>query len=285
MRAARAEVGRAGGEGKQRHARAGEAAAAPRVHGGEAGQVAEPPGERAGDEVGVELAAGRDQRRAGRVGLPGDPRRPGRAVQDLLEGRLDERPFLLHHDDLIQPEGEVGDLGRNERVDHPQAHQPHSAAAQLLFAEAHDLQRVAHVQVRLARRDDADTRRGAEILDRVQLIGARVGPGHLHPDALAARFHLRQGGLQHPGRQLMLESPAVQLDAGFVRLDPLDADVHGSDPVGHVGGDLQRYPQPAGPRHRHRVHAHIEDILRVGRVQHGHPEVREQVFRGSRDGG
>jgi hypothetical protein len=127
VRAAGAEVRRARDQRQLRHRAGFRGASAPGVHRREL-RATQPFGQTPGDEVGVQLALGREQRVADGAAA-GDAGCVRSAVEDLLDGRLHERALLLHHDDLVQAGRELLDLVRDQRVDHAQVQQPHPAYA------------------------------------------------------------------------------------------------------------------------------------------------------------
>ena len=55
-------------------------------------------------------------------------------------------------------------------------------------------------------------------------------------------------------------------------------------PVCHVCGDLERGPQAADPAHDRGVHAEVEDVLGIGRVERRDVEVGERHLRRAGDG-
>ena len=172
-----------------------------------------------------------------------------------------------------------------ERVDHAPAAAAVCRAARCPFSSRPRARSAwRSVEERLARGDDADCGAVAEVLNPVQPVGLRVGARHRQPDALPAPLHVGQVGLQHAGGDAVLEPLPVPR---HLRIDGRDAVAVDQDPpgaVGDVGDDLQRDPQPAGTGHRHGVHAQVEHVLWVSRVQDRHPEVGQQQFGGAGDG-
>ena len=73
-------------------------------------------------------------------------------------------------------------------------------------------------------------------------------------------------------------------DVGQDGRDAVAVDLDRAGPVGDIRDDLQRDPQPAAAGHRDGMRPEVEDVLRIGRVEHGHPEVGQQDLRGARNG-
>ncbi len=245
----------------------------------ESGPGGEPAGQPGGDRIGVEHAIGGEQRGALGCRFAGDTRRGRGAVEDLPDGRLNEAALLLHDDDLVQTVGEPGDLRRNERMNHGQPQQPHARRLQSRLVEPEDTQGLAQVEVRLAGGDQAELGERAEALDLVQPVGLSVGARGVQPDALAGSFHLRQVRLQQARVDLVLESRLGQ-DGRYAIVVELDL----AGPVGDIRDDLQCDPQAAAARHRDGMRPQVEHVLRIGRVEDGHPEVGEQDLGGAGKG-
>ena len=278
VRAAGAEVR---GPGQQRQldpvpARPGP----PRLHRGdiEPVQGARQPG---GHRVGVEFARGGEQDVASRIALTVYGRRRRPAVEDLLDGRLHERALLLDHDQLVEAVGELADDLGFGRPDHAELQQPDPAAAQGSFVQAEHGQRLAHVEVGLAGRDDADpvARRAAH--DPVEAVepGVLQGPGQ--PHAVQGSFQLRQVGAEQPGGRAVCAPPGL---AGLGD-DPAGIDLRRAGPVGYRRGDLQGAPQPGEPGQVMRVQPEVQHVLRIGRVQRGHGQVSQRALNRARHGG
>ena len=110
----------------------------------------------------VEVLCGQPEQKYGvrvTIGSSAGPRRepPSTARrQPPLTRALSPGALLLHDDDLVQTFGELGDLGRDQRVDHSQPQQPHAARAQPRVVKPEDPQRLPDVQVRLPGGDDPD---------------------------------------------------------------------------------------------------------------------------------
>ena len=132
VRAARAEVRGPRGDRQQRQrpptgSGRGQPAPARRL----VDVLGQPRGQRGRYHVRRQLAGRGQQRRARRRRvLPTDHRRVRQAVEQVLDGQLDEGPLLLHHDDLVQAARELADDARFERGDHAQLEHPHPGGGQ-----------------------------------------------------------------------------------------------------------------------------------------------------------
>ena len=111
-----------------------------------------------GDVVGVERALGREQPVAALVLLADDQRLHRGAVEVLAHLHLDQRALLLDDDDHLEAAREileVVDVERPRAADLGQAH-AEPVGARLVDAEV--VERLAHVEIALADRDDAELR-------------------------------------------------------------------------------------------------------------------------------
>ena len=135
------------------------------------------------------------------------------------------------------------------------------------------------VEVGLAGRDDADAVVGGAGHDPVQPVEARVLLGAGLADGELVLFELHQFGAQ--------QAPAGDVRAVAERAevgdDAVGGHLRGRGAVGDVGRDLQRRPQPGDAGHQRGVHAEVEDVLRVGRIEHGHVQVGQGHLRRARD--
>ncbi len=159
-------------------------------------------------------------------------------------------------------------------MDHAELQQPDAEPRQVVVVQAEDAERLAEVQVGLARRDDPDPAVRPGAADPVDAAGAYVL--HRHWEA-----HVEQVALQP--RELAAE----QAGAGAVRVRPgrtergrrrrrrvpVPADDRGVRGVGDVGDHLHRRPDAAGTRQFHHVQPVVQQILRIGGVEGRHGEV------------
>ena len=200
----------------------------------------------------------------------------GAAVEDLLELAFDQRPLLFDDDDPPEPLGEVAD---RHRVDRPGAGELQEANAEIggpLLVDAEVVERLEHVEIALARGDDADPRPPPAVEDEfVRRVGAQkrqrrrnlllVQPLFLgertvlRPDVEAARRHpeVRRDDGRHTVER------AVDRRRRFDRvLDAFEAD-----------------PEAGETRERETEMAVVDDLLHAGRRQDRDHRVDEGEFR------
>ena len=243
----------------------------------------QPRAEGARDRVRVELALGRQQAGSPVVLLPQDSRRAGLAVQDFLELALEEGQLLLDDDDLVEACRELPHDLRVERPDHPQVQQADARAREPALVEPHVGKRLAQVVVALAAGDDADPRVGAEPLDQVHPVRARVCERGLRARAEQRALHLDRRGRQHAGVGGVLEWAPLPLDRRKDRRDAVGGDSRRAGGVGDVRDDLQRAPQPGRARAGPCVQAEVEHLLDGARVEGRDVQALEQRLGRARD--
>ena len=178
MRAARAEIGDAGG-GLGGHG----LVALEALELGDAlldvvaGAVADQPlADLDGDVAGIERVLGREQPLLVLVLLAEHARALGQIVELLLDLRLDQRALLLDDQDQIEPFGELRHALRLERPGHADLVEAQAQLVGLHLVDAELVERRAHVEIALAAGDDADLRvRPAAGDDAIELVGAGEG--------------------------------------------------------------------------------------------------------------
>ena len=234
---------------------------------------AQPRGDGAGDDVGVDVELEREQRIAVLVALADDARRAGGAVERLLQLALHERALLLHHQDLVEAVGELAHDLLLERPDHAQLEDADAREP----VEAEVAQRVLGVVVGLAAGDDAQP--GVALaLDPVDAVLARVGERQVAADAEHAALHVERGGREQVAVGLVLVA-----EVGQHRGDAVGRHLGGPDRVGHARDDLEAGPQPRGARAGVGVQAEVDDLPRVAGEEDRHVEAREHRLGGARD--
>ena len=124
-----------------------------------------------------QLAVRRLQRLADIVRLARDARTPvGRLViESVRQLLLDDRAFLLEHQQLLVTTTERERRIRLERPDHADLVEPDAERPSPTLVDAELAQGLAHIQVGLARGDDAEGAPLAVEHDTVESIGAREG--------------------------------------------------------------------------------------------------------------
>ena len=236
--------------------------------------------EPAGDDVGVEVAVLGEERGAVGPPLAVHGGRPGAAVEPLLDLRLEERALLLDDDDLVEAVGEAVDDPGLEGPGHADAQQAHAPAGELGVVEPEGVEGLAQVEPALAGRDDADPRRSVAD-DAVEAVGGGVAAGDLEPGAVEVALDRPEVRLQERRRGRVHVLAAVDRhvrgdDAHAVRVE-----VDGAGAVGHRGDHLERGPQPARAGERDGVAPEVEDVLRVGGVEHRDGHVGQRRLGGA----
>ena len=239
--------------------------------------------EAAGDGVDVELAEAGEQCRPVLVDLADDARCTRMTEQDVAHHRLDEVALLLDDDDLVEitargAEHEAVEDVPLDRVDHPQLEDADAQTAQVVVADVQQAQRLSEIEVGLARGDDADSIVGGRHHDLVDPVEPRILQGAGDARGELILFELHEIGAQQSAARYMGAPSEIAVGGD----DPVGIDVGGRRAVGDVGRDLQRRPQPADAAHDRRVHAEVEDVLRVGRVEDRDVEIGQGHLRRAR---
>ena len=110
------------------------------------------------DVVGVERALGREQPVAALVLLADDQRLHRGAVEVLAHLHLDQRALLLDDDDHLEPAREILEVLDVERPRAADLEQAHAELVGARLVDAEVVERLAHVEIALADRHDADLR-------------------------------------------------------------------------------------------------------------------------------
>ncbi len=202
-------------------------------------------------------------------------------VKLFLERVFEDLAFFFHHQDLFQPGGE---LARVMRVQRPHAaHLEHADAdaAAGIVVQAQVRQRLAHVEVGLARGHDAEARIGRIQHHAVELVGAHVGQRRIPLMVLQARFlHQRRIG--------PADIEPVRGHGEVLRqhdLHALGIDVDRGGGFDHVGHAFHRHPQAGVAAHGPAVQAIVQVLLHIGGIQHRDPRGHQHVLGLVRHGG
>ena len=245
-----------------------------------------PPGdqartERDGDPVAGERALGRKQPLPRLVPLAEDRRLVGGAVQDLLDLALDQAALLLDHDDRLEVAGEVAD---SLRVERPRAGELQEAQAEIGGAhlvDAEVVQRLADIEIALARGDDADARLApAGKHHPVRRVGAQKGGRRRDPEFVQPLFLRRRIVTVADGKPAGRHAEA----AGNDRRDTIERAVDGGGRRDDVGHAFQPHPGTGIARQRIAEEAVIENLLDTRRTEHGDHGIDKGVFGLVRDG-
>ena len=210
----------------------------------EAGRKAGP--ERRDQSLGVEDAAGGDQRLALVVTPADDPRALVPVVERIAYEPLERRVLLLDDDDLGEAVGELAHLRRLERHGHEQLEQADAGAAdRVVVGEPEQLERLAHLEVRRAAGSDADPVVLAADRDPVEAVEHAVLAGELGAHLEELALHVERVRRHQPTVGVWHERLAVEDHRRDLRHDPVGVDVDGSRAVGHLADELDARPQPA----------------------------------------
>ena len=109
-------------------------------------------------------------------------------VHVLLHLRLDERALLLDDDDVLEPARELADADRLERPGHADLVDAHADVARFLGADAEIFERLQHVEIALAGRDDAEPRARRIDHDAIDAVRARERDRGLHRVPVQTHF-------------------------------------------------------------------------------------------------
>ena len=230
---------------------------------------AEPVGHYGRDPVGCQLAVGGHEPPAELVCLAHHPGCAGPVVENVLHEQFDEGPLLVQHQDLVEAPGEAAHDAGLHGPDHAQPQQADSEAAQVVVVEAQVGEGLAQFGECPSRGRDAEAGRSGGAADLVEAVGR--GVGHRRVDApvgdvlLLFEAHRRH----QAGSLLVAPGPAVDLELGVDRDDPVGGDLGDAEPVGDGGDHLERDPQARVPGERDAVQAEVDDLLYRAGVEDG----------------
>ena len=279
VRASGAEVGRAQGcgAGPGQGALLGIEEVQPGLDGLGVVKASQAAGDGPGHQRGCQFAAARHQIPALLVEFADHPgaARHGMVVELAGELVLDDRTLLLHHQDVLQSRGERMGDGRLQRPTHAYLEHAQAQSAGGGGINAQILQGLQNVQIGLAGGDDAKSGFGAVHDDAVQPVGAdeRLGGGQLVP--AEPEFLLRS--LVGPAGVQSASRPRKVLRQAGAHPTGVDAGHHGG--VRRFGDGLKPHPAAAVAGQGPAVDAEVQQLLDVGRIEHGHGRADEDVFR------
>ena len=110
----------------------------------------------------------------------------------------------------------------------------------------------------------------------VEAVGDRVAAHQLGAGLPEIALQLERVGRQELAVGMVLVGPPVDGQVGDDRYDVLRVQVDGAVPVCDRGHDLQRRPEARDPRQCDGVHAEVQDLLHVSRIQDRHVEVDQR---------
>ncbi len=235
------------------------------------------------DQVRVELAQHLDERPVLLVALADDARAVRHAVQDVLGEHLEEGPLLLDDQDLLEALGELANDARLHRKEHAHLEDADAVAPQPLVVQSQLEEGLAHVEVGLARRHDAEPRAGRGHRDAVELVLVRVEARQLEPRVVERPLHVEPVGRDQVDVDRVLEGTAVQLDRGDDGRDAIRRDLGGARLIRDVRDDLDADPEPGNAREHEAVQPQVEDVLNIAREEGRHQRVVEGDLRVARE--
>jgi hypothetical protein len=222
----------------------------------------QPLGEAERHRVGVELAVRGEQLGPVDVGLARHDGCARRAVEGVLGGGLEERPLLLDDDEFVETGGELTDGVGGQRPHDVDLQDADAGTLEACVVQADRRERLTHVEVRLAGRQDADPVVGVPHHDAVEAVHPHV----LLDEAQAGGGEVALERAEHRGEQLGGRLVGVRPgrdDDGRGVVEQVDR----GRSVGHGRHDLHRGPQPTGPREGDGVAAQLEHLGGVSRVE------------------
>ncbi len=166
----------------------------------------------------------------------------GQPIELVLDEQLDEGTLVLQDKDLLQSGGELPNDPTLQGIGHPHMQQPHPKPLQLLVVQPELPQRLAHLEIGLASRDDADPVRVGAQGDPVDVVGPGIGQGRAHPAIDHGVLHLHDSCAVHVGGRPMHVGTPVQLDVDHDWLHPVGRHHRRPRPIGHRRRHLERHP-------------------------------------------
>ena len=200
-------------------------------------------------------------------------RRP--VVHLLLHLRFEEGTLLLDHDDVFETGGEVVDADRFERPGHADLVYADADIRRGLSVDAQIFERLQHVEIALARGDDAEAWMRRIDHHAIDAIGARERARGLHRVLMQAQFLIerRVGPADIEAAQRHREI-GRQHDIELMRID-----VHRRRRFHRLGDRLEADPAPGVAAHRPAEHAHVQNILHAGGIEDRHHRADEFELR------
>ncbi len=237
-----------------------------------------------GDVVRIERALHREKPVALLVLLADADRLVRRAVQLLAHLNLDQRALFLDDDEEIDALRRLQHVGAADRIGAADLVEPQAEIVASHFVEAEFVERLAHVEIALADRDDADARLAAAgDDDAVELVRAHEGEHGVALVILQARFHAEHGVAEpdvETARRHLEEVIAGNDDVHAIEIavdDPsrLDRVVHA----------FEADPRAGVARHRPAIEAVVDDLLHARGIEHRDHDIDEVELGLVRGGG
>jgi len=195
-------------------------------------------------------------------------------VELFLQLVLEQLALFLHHQDLVQPLGEVAHAVGFERPHHADLVQADADLGGQRVVDAEVVEGLAHVEIALAAGDDAQARRGRVDDDVVEAVGACVGER-------GVELVVQQALFLHQRRIGPTDVEAVRRQREVGGDDDLHAcrvDVHRGRGLHRVGERLERHPAARIARQRKAMHAEVDVVLHArGRENRHHHRLEEVI--------
>ena len=240
--------------------------------------------------LGCEFSRDRHQRLALAVPLGLHRREPPGFLQDGSHLLLDERPLLFNDQNLVHGIGQLHDPGRHERIGQGQLENPNTGTGQVVGSDPSRFQGAEHVTIGLAGTHNAEP--GARFRSDEDIQSPARYPTLGGSQATVQPQALQIAGTDQLAAGLVVPGPAVDDDFGVVGVacdEPINGGVHRSDPVGHCCHDAYSDPGSAEAAEAKGCHAEVEEVLLIGRHDHGYGRVGQGqvgvVGQGRRLGG
>ena len=225
------------------------------------------------NEIRREFAFVGDEGRSGFVVLPDQARTIRLVVENARELLLDERSFLLDHQDVLEVPAERDGARRFEGPAECDLVDRNAEFRRPRLVDAELLERLAHVEVGLARGDDAQPAAGRVDHDPVESVGAHVGLG-------GGEFHLEELPLDFQQR-IAAADVVVSFRERELRIDGSDAVRPHQDRGAAVDGvcdALEPHPATGVAGERPAVESQVDVVLDVGWIEDGNPAVDEGLL-------
>ena len=218
------------------------------------------------------------------VALADHDRRVRDAVKLLAHLHFDERALLLDHDDEFEALGEVAQFGSRNRPGTADLEQPDTKVVAFHLVDAELIERLAHVEIALADRDDADPGiRPARRDDAVELVRVHEGQHRVALVVVQARFHVEDAI-----DEADVEPARRHLELILARNDDLQAVESGLDNTSRFDGLMhafERRPTSRRTATSPSRRAHNREFLHTRRVQDRNHHVDEMELGLVRGGG
>ena len=220
--------------------------------------------DRNGNIVGIERALDREQPLAAFVALAHHHGLPRGSVKRFTQLAFEQRPLLLDDNDHIQAIDELGHVGQVERPRTGNLVKPDPDLVGPRLVNAQIIERLAHIEIILAHRQNANPGVGAaRIDDPVEAVRANIGAGgialeFMQPHFLTEEIKVIGADVEPAGRH------------GEVRqddLEPVEPRLHRRRRFHVVLDAFERRPGSRETRHCKPVQAVIDHLLHAGRIE------------------